>query len=61
MDCVRLTAKVFRSNAGVYEEIPALLTEEGIIESHLEYLLDHAHLRSQSWMEKQITALKLFV
>lgn len=29
MDIVRLNAKVYRSNAGVYEELPVLLTEEG--------------------------------
>ncbi|KJZ02686.1 gamma-mobile-trio recombinase GmtY [Pseudoalteromonas piscicida] len=61
MDLVRLNAKVYRSNAGVYEEIPVLLTQEGIVESHLSYLLDHVHVRSQSWLDKQVTALKLFI
>ena len=32
MDLVRLNAKVYRSNAGVYEEIPVLLTQEGVVE-----------------------------
>ncbi|HEY8157540.1 MAG TPA: gamma-mobile-trio recombinase GmtY [Methylobacter sp.] len=61
MDAVKLVAKVFRSNAGVYEEIPVLMTDQGIISSHMEYLLDHAHARSQSWMKLQITSLKLLL
>ena len=61
MDAVKLIAKVFQSNAGVYEEIPVLLTDQGIITSHMEFLLDHAHARSQSWMDLQITSVKLLI
>lgn len=61
MDLVRLNAKVYRNKTGVYTEIPVLLTECGVIDSFVEFFLDHSHIRSRSWMEKHITAIKLFL
>ena len=61
MDFVRLNAKVYRSKTDVYTEIPVLLTEYGGIDSFVEFFLNHSHIHSRSWMEKHITAIKLFL
>lgn len=61
MDCVKIIAHIQRSNAGVLQEIPVLLTDQGVLQPLLEYCLEHAHARSTSWMEFRIQAVQLLL
>lgn len=61
MDCIRIIAHVKRSNAGVLQEIPALLTDQGVVQPLLDYCVEHGHARSASWMEFRIQAVQLLL
>lgn len=61
MDCIRIIAHVKRSNAGVMQEIPALLTDQGVLGPLLEYCVEHAHARSSSWMDFRIQGVELLL
>ncbi|MBM3105885.1 site-specific integrase [Pseudomonas sp. V1] len=61
MDCIKVIAHIKRSNAGVLQEIPVLLTDQGVVRPLLDYCLEHAHARSASWMEFRIQAVQLLL
>ena len=54
-------AKVVLDNSGVESELPVLLTEQGVLEPLLAYLLAHQHDRSDSWMERVVHATHLLM
>lgn len=61
MDFVKITVLVKRSNAGVLQEVPALLGDYGIVQPLIEYFLEHSHARSASWMEIRLQAVQLLL
>lgn len=61
MDHVVVRASVYRDATGVALEIPVLLTEDGPLEPLVTYLLDRAHVRSFSWMQKLVQAIGLLL
>lgn len=63
-DCqvfVSVKAKVFTDFTGVYAEIPALLTPNGILEPLLDYFLWRSHDRSLPWMTKVVRSVRMFL
>jgi len=54
-------AKVHRDNTGVVTEIPVILTDSGPLQPLLEFLLNTAHVRSFSWMQKMTQAVGLLL
>lgn len=61
MEHVVVRASVYRDASGVTTEIPVLITEDGPLESLVTYLLDRAHARSFSWMQKLVQAVGLLL
>lgn len=61
MDHTTVRAKIHRDNTGVVTEIPVIMTEHGPLEPLVDYLLDKANRRSQSWMNKLIQAVGLLL
>lgn len=61
MAVVKVTAKVVTDNTGVSYTLPVLITEQGVIEPLLDYLLKHFHDRSRSWMERVVQATLLLM
>lgn len=57
----KVNAKVAVDNSGIESELPALLTEQGVLEPLLAYLLAHQHNRSDSWMERVVHAAYLLM
>jgi integrase len=59
VDIVKVTAKVVTDNTGVSFTLPVLLTKHGVIEPLLDYLLNHQHDRSLSWMNRVVQSALL--
>lgn len=59
MDIVKVNAKVVTDNTGVSFTLPVLLTEQGVIEPLLGYLLNHQRDRSPSWMNRVVQSTLL--
>jgi integrase len=58
---VKTKAKIVTDNTGVESELPVLVTEQGVLEPLLDYLLSHQHDRSISWMERVVHATYLLM
>ncbi len=54
-------AKVFRDNTGVATEIPVILTEFGVIQPLVDYLLNKSKTHSFSWMQKLTQGIGLLL
>lgn len=50
----KVKAKIVFDSSGVEGELPVLLTDQGMLEPLLAYLLAHQHDRSDSWMERVV-------
>lgn len=61
MECVSIRAKVVTDATGAVSEIPILLTSDGPLMPLVDYLLYHRHVRSLSWMQKVVQAVKLLL
>lgn len=61
MQHVVVRAPVYRDATGVSIEIPVIFTEDGLLEPLVTYLLDCAHARSFSWMQKLVQAIGLLL
>lgn len=59
MDAVKATAKVVMDNTGTSFTLPILITEHGVIEPLLDYLLNDQHDRSLSWMNRIVQSTLL--
>lgn len=58
---VVVTAKVYSDCSGAYAELPALVTEAGVLTPLLDYCVHHHHDRSHSWMRKLIHSVGLLL
>ncbi|MBQ4848447.1 gamma-mobile-trio recombinase GmtY [Pseudoalteromonas sp. MMG005] len=58
---VKTKAKVIVDNSGISSELPILITELGVLDPLLDYLLFHQHDRSGSWMERVVHATYLLM
>ena len=58
---VKVKARVVTDNSGVPVEIPLLITEQGVLEPLLDYLLHYHHDRSYQWMERTVHSVYLFM
>ncbi|WP_397470508.1 gamma-mobile-trio recombinase GmtY [Pseudomonas sp. DD1] len=54
-------ARVYADTTGVYTELPALLTPNGVLESLLDYCLYRSHDRSRTWMLKLTRSVRMFL
>lgn len=54
-------ARVYTDATGVYTELPALLTPNGVLESLLDYCLHRSHDRSLMWMMKVTRSVRMFL
>ncbi|MCU7872491.1 MAG: site-specific integrase [Candidatus Thiodiazotropha sp. (ex Lucinoma borealis)] len=61
MTPVKTKAKVVTDNTGFVFEMPVLVTEHGVLDPLLDYLLAHAHDRSASWSERVVHATYLLM
>ncbi len=61
MHYTTVRAKGHRDNTGVVTEIPVILTDSGPLQPLLEFLLNMAHVRSFSWMQKMTQAVGLLL
>jgi site-specific recombinase XerD len=61
MDHTTVRAKVHRDNTGIIMEIPVIITEAGPLNPLLDFLLEKAHGRSFSWMQKMTQAVGLLL
>lgn len=61
MPLIVLKASVATDASGVRVEVPVLLSEEGVVQSALDYCLARSHDRSLMWMRKLVRAIQLFV
>lgn len=61
MDIARINIKVITDNSGVFYRIPALLTEHGILEPLVDYLLKYHAARSPSWANKVVSSTRLLM
>ncbi len=57
MQHTTVRAKVIKDNTGIEMELPVLLTEQGPLKPLVDYLLEHSHARSFSWMQKVVQAV----
>lgn len=60
MTPVKINAKVRLDNTGVAIEFPAILTEGGVLKSHIQYLT-HYRSRSKSWADRSAFAVCLLL
>lgn len=61
MDVVQVRARVITDDTGAISEIPILLTDQGPLESLLDYLLWRRQDRSVAWMRKVVQAVNLLL
>lgn len=61
MALTRVRARVLTDQTGAWVEIPVLLTPYGVLEPLLQYCIDLSHVKSFTWMNKLIRAVKLFI
>ncbi len=61
MDFVTVRASVHRDSTGVVLEIPVIITAMGPLMPLADYLLEHAHHRSFSWMQKMTQGVGLLL
>jgi len=61
LTAVKTKAKVISDNTGFTIELPVLVTEYGVLNPLLDYLLAHQHDRSASWFERVVHATYLLV
>jgi integrase len=60
MAVVQVVAKVVVDDSGIQSEIPVLITDDGVVSSLVDYLLDNQHL-SPSWQRVVVQAAKLLL
>ena len=58
---VKVKAQIVTDNSGAPVEIPLLITEQGVLEPLLDYLLHHHHDRSYQWMERTVHSVYLLM
>ena len=58
---VKIRARVVTDNTGIERELPILITEHGVLDPLLDYLLWREHDRSDSWMERVVRATQLLM
>lgn len=58
---VSVRSSVFTDATGVCTELPALLTQAGVLEPLLDYCLFHSHDRSLTWMTKVNRSVRMFL
>ena len=58
---VKLKAKIVIDNSGIASELPVIVTEQGVLDPLLCYLLHHQHDRSSPWSEKVVHATYLLM
>jgi len=58
---VSLRAKVYTDSTGAFAELPALLTDGGVLTPLLDYFIARRHDRSLAWMKKVIRSMQLFL
>jgi integrase len=61
MEHTTIRGKVHRDNTGVVTEIPVIVTEYGPLMPLVDYFLTHVHVRSHSWMTKNVQAVGLLI
>lgn len=61
MDHTTVRARIHRDNTGTLIEIPVIITEAGPIQPLLEFLLEMAHVRSFTWMQKMTQGVGLLL
>ena len=61
MDHTTVLARVHCDNTGVVMELPVILTDADPLRSLLDYLLDMHGVRSYSWMQKIVQAVRLLL
>ena len=61
IDHAKARAKVLRDNTGVAAEMPVIITVRGPLEPLVDYFLVRRHVRSWSWMEKVVQAVRLLL
>ena len=61
MSHVTTRAKVIQDNTGVELELPVIITEHGVLMPLVDYLLEKAHARSYSWMQKVVQSVSLLL
>ena len=58
---VTVKARVYTDTTGVYSELPALLTSNGVLEPLLDYCLCRSHERSLTWIRKVTRSVQMFL
>jgi len=61
MEVVKVSATIVTDDTGASLKLPVLLSEQGVIEPVLDYLLHHQHDRSLSWMNRVVQASMLLI
>jgi len=61
MNSVRITVRIFRSETGASIDVPALVTDQGLLKPLIDYFADHVHARSHSWMVSRIQVIELLL
>jgi len=61
MEHTTVRASVYRDNTGAVTEVPIILTEVGPLQPLVDYLLERAHSRSFSWMQKMTQGVGLLL
>lgn len=61
MSHVTARAKVIQDNTGIELELPVIITEHGVLMPLVDYLLEKAHARSYSWMQKVVQSVSLLL
>lgn len=54
-------AKVIQDNTGAVQELPIIVTEQGVLQPIVDYFLEKAHARSYSWMQKVVQSVSLLL
>ena len=58
---VKVQAQIKTDNTGLLLNIPILLTEQGVFEPLLDYLLSQSHIKSLPWMNRVAFSCLLFL
>lgn len=61
MTAVTANAKVVTDNSGALEQIPVVITDQGVLQPLVHYFLEHRHDRSLSWMTRVAQGVTLLL
>ncbi|HKM38049.1 MAG TPA: gamma-mobile-trio recombinase GmtY [Thiopseudomonas sp.] len=60
MTTIRVNAKIKIDNTASLLDLPVIVTNGGILKSHLEYLINHRS-RSRSWVDRSVFSVRLLL